>query len=182
MVVWCKKILKYFVFSVFLFTQAIAMDFESIIRDNASDPKKIISELQSIRDTDEVAEAFLYTFGGDNYQPVTKGGVRKQYSEEIVGKLKESALLIGSEMRKIGASEVNNEASLVISKRFLEFAGESEGHSFVDGDVSISFEQNQLDDMISNRRQYRLAIESLKKKKKADYTIKQIPSEILDDM
>lgn len=182
MAMWCKKILKYFVFSIFLFVEAIAMNFESIIRDNAGNPGEIIRQLQSIKGTDEVAEAFLCTFGGANYQPITENEVSKQYSEEIIEKLKESALLIGSEMRKIGAAEVDNEASLIISKRFLEFARENGRFSFVDDDISVLFEQNQLDDMISNRKQYRLAIESLKQRVREDYIMKEIPSEILDDM
>lgn len=175
--------LKYIILcGVFVFVKTMSMDFESIIRDNADNPSRIITKLESIKDTDKVAEAFLYTFGGTNYQSVTGEDVRKSYSDDIIEKLEESALLICSEMRKRGALEIDNEASLEISKRFLEFVDKKGKHSFFDEDISHSFEQDQLNDMISNRREYRLAIEALKRMVRTECPMQQIPSEMLDDM
>lgn len=139
--------------------ELMATDFDSIVRNNVGNPVEIISKLKEIRDSSEIADAFLYNFGGDGFTKETS--VTKSYSSEIMEHLVEAAFAIGSEMRKKGRSVADEVTDLKISKKFLEFADMNGNHGQVDNDVSSSFWKDQLNGMISVRQDYKDALEKL---------------------
>ena len=101
----------------------------------------------------------MRNFGGDGFTEETS--VRKNYSSEIMERLIEAAFTVGSEMRKKGSAITDEVTDLEISKRFLEFANMKGSHGQVDNDVSPSFWRDQLDGMISVRRDYKEALNKL---------------------
>lgn len=152
--------LKYVLFCMILVgEQVVAMDFNSIVKANLDNPAEIVNKLREIRGISELADAFLCNFGGDGFREETS--VRKDYSSEVTECLAEAAFAIGSEMRKKGRSVTDEVADLEISKRFLEFANMKGNHGQVDNDVSSSFWRDQLDGMISVRRNYKDALDKL---------------------
>ncbi|MBQ3564550.1 MAG: hypothetical protein IJA14_00200 [Alphaproteobacteria bacterium] len=139
--------------------QAESVSFDSIVKANVGNPAEIVNKLREIRNTSELADAFLCNFGGENFEEETS--VRKNYSSEITERLVEAAFAIGSEMRKKGRSVTDEITDLEISKRFLEFANAKGSHGQADNDVSSSFWRDQLDGMIGVRRDYKDALDKL---------------------
>lgn len=160
--------LGYVTLSLLLLGDIFSMQFDSIVRSYARDPAKMIEELRTIENESEEAKAFLQNFGGDNFQK--EDGVERHYSEQVMDRVKEAAFTVGSEMRKIGASQVDNVEALSVGKRFLEFADMGTAYHLVDQDVSGSLWSEQLDAMISDRQRYKNSVQDLKgeliKKKK----------------
>ncbi|MBE6447619.1 MAG: hypothetical protein E7015_04035 [Alphaproteobacteria bacterium] len=153
---------KYFVLWLALFGDVFSMQFDYIVRSNASNPAELIRQLELIEDQSEEAEAFLQNFGGEGFQK--KCNAQKRYSDEISEKVKEAAFIVGSEMRKIGASQIDSTEALEISKIFLDATSMGTTHNLTDQDVSGSLWSDQLDDMIANRQKYQLAVKALKER------------------
>lgn len=152
--------------SIFLFEHVVGMNFIEIVRENSCAPDKIVMRMEELcrerTALEDVASAFLDNFGGDNFQPRPKPKC-KNYSQELRSQLREAALLIGRDMRKLGEGGVDEASlrALNIAKRFMEFA-ESNSHYFFDGDISESFAVNELISMIDAREKYLTSVRLLK--------------------
>jgi len=177
-------VFKYVVLGLLLYSDAFSMEFDKIVRNNAQNPTKLIEELKSIRDKSVEAEAFIQKFGGDNFQKCN--GDETIYSNQINEKVAEAAFVVGSEMRRIGASQIDNIEALEISKRFLEIANSSVNYNLVDQDISSSLWSDQLTDMILNRRAYQNSIlvlkENLNKKRSEKTSFVDLPEDLLNEL
>lgn len=176
---------KYMFFlTVFIYFETMTMDFNSIVQENAGNPKELIEKLRSIREFSIEADAFLQNFGGVDYQK--ESDFVKEYSSKVTDQIKEAAFIVGNEMRKIGGQKTDEVKDLLISKRFLEFALRGTGSfHFHDQDVSPSFLLDQLDGMLAIRYDYIKALEALKNRKKENFTPVdrcQFSEEMLNDL
>ncbi|MBR1734042.1 MAG: hypothetical protein IJ730_01110 [Alphaproteobacteria bacterium] len=175
--------------SFLLSNSLVAMNFMEIVKENSRNPYKIVTEMKQCcndkNELEDIASAFLDNFGGDNFQERAKFEC-KNYSQEIREQLREAALLIGKDMRKLGKEGVDETSlqNLTIAKRFLEFADYNGSHHFFDEDISNSFVMNELVSMIDERTRYLNSINHLKesmKTMKVDNSDDDILSCLSDD-
>lgn len=168
-------------FSIFIFLKTVGSNpsFDSIIRENADNPAKILEFLKEIRQNSSEADAFLRKFGGEDYGEEPNSV--KKLSSDVESKVKEAAFIVGNEMRKKGAMSGDDIESLKISQKFLDYADPKIGTHFCDQDVSSSFLRDQLNGMIATRTVFQEKVDELKKNWNGDEDSSSSESELLSD-
>jgi hypothetical protein len=143
-----------------LFCNAWGLDFEKLVRENASNPSELISKLRDFRGN-EVADAFLAKFGGDSFQNEEGASLRScSGNPEVDFVVRSAARYLGEEMYKVGAKSWNDDGTLEIAQRFLSEAG-SDAHPSVDDDVEPSFLLQRVNGLLDFKRASRMAFQRL---------------------